>query len=897
MNNNIIYNTITENINERKDDLDLGKSNSSNVKKKENNKEILINASVIKGGDNIYNFFKDNSVTIITVENRLKKYKNEKKKENNINSAMIEYLEILRNKMEKADINALDEDDFEEQKNFDNFEENEEKEENEDNENNMTNKDLFSNFLMIDELKNQRKRQREENFNFLIEKIKFNYNLVTYFVNKIITNIKDNLISFPYYLKCISKAIHILLKAKYNNKSKNQLTSYQLYTFELNFLIGNIILPIIRDPEFNGVISNDVISAYTNENLKIISKVLNKMIKGTLFIKSKESNMTMFNRYIIDTMPKLFELMDIIEQKFNEFDEPNIVKNLLNTSDKCNLPERNINYDYFKENPKENINYQIICFCNLISSNLNETINKCKNKFIDENTNDKQKEIIQNFLNIKYSEENKKNEHEFIYITKIDYSKEFNQRLEIMNLNNLITKKPNEKNDLIFTIKKYILETLKIAKKIMKENSYDLRINKGLDDIDFRKDLLPQIMNKISFIINNNTENEIYKNLIFLVNYLNLNMNNIPNDYKDKNYSLLFDDLISETKMNIDNLETNIIMEFHNKFKVAEKNNNIIKHYASQMYNLKKFKYFEYLYNKIQLPIKFIIEKDSKQIINNIKYECPNKKDELNYKKTSTINENNNIIDYVERKAQPIKNMIEAFPDFHDYEDEYDNILDIEAEAGTVKAIADYFASLSDLIKGEKIFKQFKTDEEKNNLIYKFENYILIQLYDKLFPFQETVEDVFFYRKCQRLSFIRPENIKDMKVNLEDDKWEKAINSLKEIDEKCSPIDKIECMVKSLKIIQDAINFSSGKFCLGVDDILEQLKYALIKACPKNINSNYNYCDLYLNEILKLGSYGSSLSLLKVIIDKIKEMKCDDLVGVTEEQFGKDEMEEIINNI
>ena len=73
MNNNIIYNTITENINERKDDLDLGKSNSSNVKKKENNKEILINASVIKGGDNIYNFFKDNSVTILTVENRLKK--------------------------------------------------------------------------------------------------------------------------------------------------------------------------------------------------------------------------------------------------------------------------------------------------------------------------------------------------------------------------------------------------------------------------------------------------------------------------------------------------------------------------------------------------------------------------------------------------------------------------------------------------------------------------------------------------------------------------------------------------------------------------------------------------------------------------------------------------------
>jgi len=470
LNNNGIYNVITENINERKDDsLDLGKSHSSNMKKKENNKKVLINASVIKGGDNIYDFFENNSVTILTVNNRLKEYK--KGKKNNINSAMIEYLDFLRNKMEKEDIDMLDEYDFEEQKNSDIFDKNEENEENEDNENNMSNKDLFSNFLMIKELKKQRKIQREKNFNFLIEKIKFNYGLVTDFVNQIIKNIKDNLISFPFSLKCISKAIHILLKTKYNNKSKNQLTSYQLYTFELNFLIGNIILPIIENPEFNGVISNDFISAYTNENLKIISKVLNKMIKGTLFIKSKESNMTMFNRYILDTMPRLFELMETIEQKFNNFDVPNIIKNLLNTSDKCNSPERNINNDYFKENPKENINYQSICFCNLISSNLNETIRKCKNKFIDENTNDKQKEIIQNFLNIQFSEENNNNEHEFIYITKIYYSKEFNQRLEIMNSNNLITKKPNEKNDLIFTIKNSILETLKIAKKVLKENS------------------------------------------------------------------------------------------------------------------------------------------------------------------------------------------------------------------------------------------------------------------------------------------------------------------------------------------------------------------------------------------------------------------------------------------
>ena len=881
---------MAENIKENKDDnLEENKFKTTIGKRKKK----PINVSIIKGkdSDNIYSFFEDNSVTIGVFDNRLEKYEN--KEMNNISTAMVEYLDNLRNKMINADINEIDEDDLEKTKNkelkkkiTDIIDENDEFEENE---NNMEDEDLFSNALMIEELKKRGAIQQEESFKFLIEKIKFNYNLVTGFVSDIIKNIKDNLTSSPFSLKCLSKAINILLKIKYDNKSNNKITQYQLYIFELNFLIGNIILPIIREPDFNGVVSNDVISTFTRENLKIISKILNKMIKGTLFIKKKEPNMTMFNRYIIDTMPKLFEIVDIIEQNF---EVSNIIKNLVKTCDKCNQPERDINYDYFKENPNENINYQSICFYNSISFYLNITINKYKKKFIDENTNNEQKEIIQNFANnqlsynIQFSEEKMNNKFKFFYITKIKYSKELNQRLEIMKSNNLIIKKPNEKNDLIFAIKKCLLETLKIAKKIIKENSYYLRCNTGVEGIDFRKDLLPQIMNKISFVINNNTENKYYKHIIFFTNYLYLNMSNIPSQYKENNYNLLFDELISETKKNIDDLNSGLIMEFHNKFKLAEKNRKTIDYYASQIKKLKEFKCIEYLYNKLLLPIKFIITKDSNNIINKIKYESQ--------EKSSTKNVNNNIIDYLERIEQPIKNMIEDFPDFHDYEEEYDNILDIEREAKTAEAIADYFESLSGLIKKEKIFKQFN-QEERDNIIYKFENYILIQLYDKLFPFQDTTKDVFFYRKCQRLSFIGPENIKGMKANLEPDKWEQAINTLKEVDDKFSPIDKIECVSNSLKILQDAILFSSGKGSLGVDDCIQPFVYTMIKACPKNIISNYNYCDLYLNEMLKLKGFGASLSQFDLIINIVKGMKYDELVGVTEEQFGKDEIEETGN--
>ena len=134
-----------------------------------------------------------------------------------------------------------------------------------------------------------------------------------------------------------------------------------------------------------------------------------------------------------------------------------------------------------------------------------------------------------------------------------------------------------------------------------------------------------------------------------------------------------------------------------------------------------------------------------------------------------------------------------------------------------------------------------------------------------------------------------------MKVKLEEDKWEKAVNALKEIDEKFSPIDKVECVANSLTILTDAINFSWGKGSLGVDDCIQPFVYVMIKACPQNIISNYYYCSLYLNEKLQMKGLGSSLTQFDLIINIVKQMKCDELVGVTEEQFGKDEVEETTN--
>ena len=63
----------------------------------------------------------------------------------------------------------------------------------------------------------------------------------------------------------------------------------------------------------------------------------------------------------------------------------------------------------------------------------------------------------------------------------------------------------------------------------------------------------------------------------------------------------------------------------------------------------------------------------------------------------------------------------------------------------------------------------------------------------------------------------------------------------------------------------------------------------MVKAKPKNIFSNYNYCRIFLDTDLSKLQYGSLLTQMGMIINIIKEMKYNELIGVTEEQFGVDE--------
>ena len=864
--------------------------------------------------------FLDNNVTREKIYEKLEEYMNDT--ENNINSAMKEYLNGLLKQLDNYKANVL-KSNSQDLINENISSEDSLKEEFEEEE-------IFSLSIFTKELNSISLNKNEESFVQLIKKIRINHRVVCKIITNIIDEISKNLATLPYSLKYIFKIINDLLEKKYSNEKGNNLSPYQNYMFKINFFIGNIILPIIKNPYYNGIIYADLISEITKENMEIIYDIFDKMITGKLFNKKENPYMTLYNDFIIKTQYKIFELIDNLGKIFEIPSNVNILIKSINEEDKS---QRNINYDYFQENPEENIEFQCICTSLDHLHTFYCILEKNSKILIENNNNIEQKKILKDLFDkidefmTKYLKEKEKSEGKIInyfYLTKVLYSEKFKNELDKINEDNFKGTTPKNKDDLIISYKKCMIEVLNYANKIQYENFYELselknektmKINKSKknkiegqeknnedkkkkfknalkislikiidskkdDDVDFKKIIFPQLRKNIIFEMNYNINNELSQRILFCTNYLHLFMRNLPEKYIDNNYSLLIDELIIETKNNIAFLWSNILIEYHKKIKEAERLNIISSLFNSQINGLETLDYIDFLYKNLSLPCQFEIEKDDNNIISNVIY---NDKIDLEEDK-------NDFIIIIDKEDQHIQNMIKNIPDFREYENEYDNILDIEEKSKIPEAISSYFSSLRTLVGKQKIFKNF----DKKSLASikdQLENYILNKLYDKLFPSEISEEDLYFYKKCERLSFIKPENVVKNKQLINENLLNEAIKYFQQIDDKLTPVDKMKCIEKGRNIIANSINFNSGKTGLGVDDLNQPLIYALIKAKIQNLKTNIQYCELYLNDAQKLGQYGSIFTGFKFAFEIIKNMKYSELIGVTEEQFGKDEFE------
>ena len=178
--------------------------------------------------------------------------------------------------------------------------------------------------------------------------------------------------------------------------------------------------------------------------------------------------------------------------------------------------------------------------------------------------------------------------------------------------------------------------------------------------------------------------------------------------------------------------------------------------------------------------------------------------------------------------------------------------------------------------------------EEFLLITYELENYVLFKLYEKLYPLTDMPEDEFFYKKCCRLNFVKPDNIIKNKKMINEKLLEISISYISDISSKKTPVDKIKNFGKAIDILKNSMTFNSGKTDLGLDDTLPFIIYIVLKSKQKNLFTNISYCNLYINPELSKKQFGNMLTQLGMVMDIIINMKYSELINVTEEQFGKD---------
>ena len=774
----------------------------------------------------------------------------------------------------------------------------------------------FSNFVLINSLnfKNNEIKEEGSDTNILIDYIKSSYENIIEIISNLLNTIKKNLKSIPFIIKSILSIIEILLNYKY----KDEISLFKKYMFKANFFLGNIIIPILQNPFYNGIITDNIISENTLENCKIISGIFNLILSGTLFYVGDEPCKTIFNRFIIEILPEIFEIVQSIELNSNL---PEIINDLIGSMKDMNNTNRKINYNYFYENDEEKFQIQSICFSFKNANNIIKAVEKMNNEIImdiiniEKDKKDVIESIIKNadyyktFFNNKLSKA--KNEFEgYIFISKINYLPSLEDKMNSILKDNFISlippKKEKFKEEEISRFKRCLSEVLTysnlihkidiptfteinsnkyvydnnlielLMKKLEKKryeqimnNESDIVINnsdegkKNVLNPDFKNEILPEILIKVKGELGSNSSDENYQRILYCCSYIQLHIELLPEKYSLNNYKNLCIELIKDTEDNVHILRNNILNQLNIKIKGSSKTNLIIASISNKIKNMEKLKCIQYLYNKIELPSQFYIEHTLKKEIKSITY----KEDSENL---------------------PLKNLSEIFPDFSKTTDDIDDLISFQEKVGLGKSLDNFFQNLKKIVQKENILKRYSI-EEIQNITSNLVDFIHSKLYQKIFPKKKSKKDEKFYKKCLRLQFIKPENLMKNKNVINENLCQECYKYINDIDKKITPVEKIKYFGKAFSILQNSMKFSSGEKDLGVDDTLKPLIYVMIKAKPENIFSNYDYCRTYLDKDLSKHSYGALLTQIGMVINIIKDMKYNELIDVTEEQFGFDE--------
>ena len=691
---------------------------------------------------------------------------------------------------------------------------------------------------------------------------KYHFECIKIFLDEFFTSLIQNKENVPYMLRAICTIITKLVSIKFPNAS-NILKIKILNEFFFNCLI----IPIIENPQMNGILMFDF-NKDKNRNLKIktVIKILQKFTTCELYnsTKSDEYFFTLFNPYFIEIMPYIIDFYR--EQSNSKL--PIHIEKLLIQKKENKQDNVNIKYDYLKMHPEERVEHQSICMTYKDIITIYEVIKNNEAELLVDDKNI----IDRYFKKIKYHEKDlkervekdeQKSQKTFIY---------FSELISDEDLKNLLTSKKEqklslqtdenlEKNDYaksILTRVKFCINT------IMKHLNILSRSNLISNETDSTKDFVKDLNKMIQMEGFSEILKEKKLPLEWYGLYLQSNIESIPPNYKEKNYALLYNELIEESKQNLLKIQNDDSLNIlYSKIINSEKMIDIGLNNLKRTVNNKiKYEVIDFIKN-CNIPIILDIGEQNGQITS------IGIREDINSKGKNESNDKNVT-------SKKCKNIIEFCNNFPDIDS--DDVFELEEEIELVKNLNIYFEIISKYIELEPIFKDYSL-EEKNKMNKQIENFIHIQLYEKLYSKMSIKADNDVYTNSVRLSWVKPQMLDESLAELDEKMVQLIMTFINNMNEEKSPINKLREFENIYFIINNIITL----YGYNKDTFINILAYILIKCRQTKLYSTLRYIQVFLNDDLR-EEKSFLVDKLRDVISKITCFSEND-VNMTKEEY------------
>ena len=330
----------------------------------------------------------------------------------------------------------------------------------------------FSNTVIVNEIINLLRTRKEIEKTILI--YKYNFECLKLFIDELFTSIIQNSENVPYMIKAICTIISKLLSYKFP-KISNSLKLKCLS----EFLFGNLIMPILQNPQYNGIMMFDFtkdrkINKERDLKIKTIINIIQKIFIGDFFDnnKSEESPFTLFNIYFIEIMPFIIDFF----REISNTKLPINIEKLLEIkkealSGSTPSTEKNIEFNFLKYHPEERLEHQSMCLT------LKEFL------IIYYIIKNNEKEIVGDKAGIVYKTYKRLTYHEDNFKEKIDKEEK------------------NSTRTYIYFSKLVLDDNLSAKINSQKDQNFSFQTDNNLDNTDNEKFILARVKYSINTII------------------------------------------------------------------------------------------------------------------------------------------------------------------------------------------------------------------------------------------------------------------------------------------------------------------------------------------------------------------------------------------------------------